>query len=91
MQEFVKISGDDKVAVALKPLPAGSVLDVDGIKIRLQEEIPQGHKFALCRIGEGETVVKYGFPIGVATEEIVPGTWIHTHNLRTGLGQVLAL
>lgn len=88
MQEFVKISGDDKVAVALKPLPAGSVLDVDGIKIRLQEEIPQGHKFALCRIGEGETVVKYGFPIGVATEEIVPGTWIHTHNLRTGLGEI---
>lgn len=88
MREFVKINGDDKVAVALKPLPAGSILDVDGTRIQLEEEIPQGHKFALCRIGEGETVVKYGFPIGIATKEILPGAWIHTHNLRTGLGEI---
>ncbi len=88
MREFVKIRRDDTVAVALKPLFAGRVLDVDGTRIRLMEEIPQGHKFALCRIGEGEAVIKYGSPIGFATAQIAPGEWVHTHNLRTGLGEI---
>lgn len=89
MQTFLKIHPDDKVAVALKPLSAGDVLTVDGIEITLLEDIPQGHKFALCPLAENESVIKYGSPIGVAKEAIRPGAWIHTHNMKTGLGDLL--
>ena len=90
MQTFLKIHPDDKVAVALKPLSAGDVLTVDGIKITLLEDIPQGHKFALCPLDENELVIKYGSPIGVTKTAIQPGGWIHTHNMKTRLGDLLS-
>ena len=89
MQNFLKIHSGDKVAVALKPLDAGSVLKVEENEIILLESIPQGHKFALCDIAEGESVIKYGAPIGIAKENIAKGAWVHTHNMKTGLGEVL--
>jgi altronate hydrolase len=89
MQTFLKIHPDDKVSVALQPLSAGEVLVVEGEKITLLEDIPQGHKFALCTISEGEPVIKYGSPIGVALREIHPGAWVHTHNMKTSLGDLL--
>lgn len=89
MKTFLKIHPNDKVAVALKPLSAGDVLTVDGSKIILLEDIPQGHKFALCPMEESEPVVKYGSPIGVTKTAIQPGAWVHTHNMKTGLGDLL--
>lgn len=89
MQTFLKIHPDDKVAVALRPLSAGSECDVDGCIVTLLEDIPQGHKFALCPISKGEAIIKYGCPIGVAKEDIEKGSWIHTHNIKTGLGDIL--
>ena len=44
---------------------------------------------ALCDIQEGEQVIKYGCPIGNAREPIKKGAWIHTHNIKTGLGELL--
>ena len=89
MQTFLKIHPDDKVAVALKPLSAGDVLTVDGKDITLLEDIPQGHKFALCPLAINEPVIKYGSPIGLTKEAVQPGAWIHTHNMKTGLGDLL--
>ncbi len=89
MQNFLKIHPKDKVAVALKMLPAGGILNVEGEEITLRADIPQGHKFALCDIAEGEAVIKYGAAIGIATEDIARGEWVHTHNMKTGLGDVL--
>ena len=40
---------------------------------------------AIAPIKEGENVIKYGFPIGHATADAVPGTWMHTHNIHTNL------
>ena len=48
-----------------------------------------GHKYACAAIRGGEAVVKYGFPIGYATCDIVEGEHVHTHNLRTGLSGTL--
>lgn len=46
----------------------------------------RGHdKIALCDIAAGEKVIKYGFPIGVATRNIRAGEWVHTHNLASDL------
>jgi altronate hydrolase len=51
----------------------------------LSAAVPPGHKIATRSIPAGEPVVKYGFPIGRAIEEIPAGAWVHSHNLATGL------
>lgn len=89
MQEIIKINGNDNVAVALKPIAKGTTLDVAGISVVTIEDVPQGHKFAIKPIKKGEAVVKYGFRIGYAQEDIEAGTWIHTHNVKTALGELL--
>ncbi|MFW6676803.1 UxaA family hydrolase [Lacrimispora sp. AGF001] len=89
MQDFIKINSEDNVAVALKPLASGSAIEVDGTAVILLEDIPQGHKFALTDIPAGSSVIKYGCAIGIAKENIGTGAWIHTHNLKTGLGDLL--
>ncbi|MCR2023744.1 UxaA family hydrolase, partial [Blautia pseudococcoides] len=89
MQDFIKINREDMAAVALKPLEKGTSITVDNREITLLEDIPQGHKFALCDIVKGTPVVKYGATIGYAKEDILKGNWIHVHNLKTSLGEVL--
>ena len=89
MKTFIKIHPSDSVAVALAPLPAGTALQVAGQTVTLLEDIPQGHKFALTDIPRGEAVIKYGAPIGAAQADIPAGGWVHTHNVKTGLGDVL--
>lgn len=90
MQDIVKINQNDNVAVALRPLNEGETLDVAGEKVTLVQDIPQGHKFALRAIAQGEEVVKYGFRIGYAKEAIEKGAWVHVHNVKTALGDVLS-
>lgn len=93
MQDFLKINENDKVVVALKTIPAGETVtvDVQGEKrqITALEEIPAGHKMAVCDIPAGEEVIKYGYRIGNAKEDIRAGAWVHTHNLKTALGDLL--
>jgi len=83
--EFIKITPNDNVAVALVDLKAGT--EVCGVT--LVEDIPAGHKFALKQIAEGETVRKYNNPIGHATSDIAPGAWVHTHTMKTNLDGLL--
>ena len=55
---------------------------LDNVEVR-----DDGHKYALRPIAAGENVVKYGMPIGRATEPIAPGEHVHVHNVRTNLDQ----
>ncbi len=93
MQNFIKINDNDNVVVALKTIPAGEWLEVpdhgEVRKIAALEEIPPGHKMAVREIPEGGQVIKYGYRIGHAKENIPAGAWIHTHNLATALGDLL--
>lgn len=94
MQDFLKINDNDNVIVALNAIPAGTVVKVSGadgsvLEVVAAEEIPAGHKMALCDIPEGGEVIKYGYRIGNAKEEIKTGAWIHTHNVKTALGDLL--
>lgn len=90
MQDFIKIHEDDNVIVALKTIAAGETVTVDGEKITAKEEIPAGHKMAVCDRKAGDPVIKYGCQIGLAKEEIGKGQWIHTHNIKTALGELLS-
>lgn len=89
MQDFIRIHEDDNVAVALRPIAAGESLTVGPYQVTTLEEIPQGHKFALKPVVAGSEVVKYGFRIGYAKEDIPAGGWVHVHNLKTALGDLL--
>ncbi len=89
MQDFIRIHEDDNVAVALRPIAPGENLTVGQYQVTVGEEIPQGHKFALKPIAKGEEVIKYGFRIGYAKEDVAAGGWVHVHNLKTALGDLL--
>lgn len=89
MAEFVHINPEDNVAVSIRPISAGSELKVDGISVRLREDIPQGHKFALFSLKKGADIIKYGCRIGHATREIAAGEWVHSHNMATNLSAEL--
>lgn len=80
----LRLHPDDDVAVAVRPLTAGEI--VDGLTVAC--DIPAGHKIALKPVAVGGRVRKYGQVIGAATVAIAPGDWVHTQNL--GIGDVSA-
>lgn len=82
MKLLVHIHPDDNVAVAPQDIAAGT--REDGLVFAA---IPAGHKAALRRIACGEPVIKYGFPIGLATTDIAPGEHVHVHNVRSALAE----
>jgi len=84
-KKVLKIHDLDNVAVALIDLEAGDKMALDGIEITATEHIRRGHKVAIEKIFEGANVTKYGHPIGHATSQILPGQWVHSHNLETNL------
>lgn len=89
MQTFIRIHPGDSVAVALQPLAARYCYLGGRKSTHPAGGHPQGHKFALIPIRAGEPVIKYGAPIGTAAADILPGSWVHTANLKTGLGDIL--
>lgn len=57
----------------------------DNVEVRAD-----GQKYALCEIGAGADVIKYGFPIGAAKRCIAVGERVSPENLRSklaGLGE----
>lgn len=85
MNDILRIHGADSVVVALRTLEPGDVAEGNGFSAAVRERIPKGHKLALRRIEKGESVLKYGLPIGRAKEAIEPGCWVHSHNMESQL------
>ena len=83
--KWIRIHPDDNVVVALEDIRQGEKLEELGVSAC--EDIARGHKMALREIRAGESVVKYGNPIGLAKCDIAPGAWVHVHNVRTGLSE----
>ncbi|MBR3367066.1 MAG: altronate dehydratase [Lachnospiraceae bacterium] len=84
---LIHIHPSDNVAVALQPIAKGETLTVDGITVTASEDITRGHKIALTDIAEGGEIIKYGNCIAIAKAPITKGSWVHTHNVRTGLSE----
>jgi altronate dehydratase len=52
--------------------------------LQVRQTIPAGHKIAIIKIDPGAPILRYGQPIGIATQSILPGDWVHSHNLDVG-------
>lgn len=67
---------------------------MDTVRINVKDnvavDLQSGHKFALTDIKKGDAVIKYGYPIGTATEDISEGEKVHSHNMKTNLGDLLS-
>ena len=75
---------EDNCATSLTDIPKDEVIQNNGNKtIKINHDIPMGHKFALKNINKGDLIKKYGQIIGVAIEDIKVGDWIHTHNIKS--------
>ena len=80
---LIRLGPEDNVLVLATGLAGGTRLTVDGIEVTLPQPLGLGHKVAAREISAGETIVKYGAPIGVATEAIAPGAHVHVQNMRS--------
>jgi len=80
---LVRLADTDNVLMIATALNAGEALQVAGETITLPSPLSLGHKIAARAIAAGETILKYNFPIGVATADISLGAHVHVHNVRS--------
>jgi altronate hydrolase len=73
----LRLSPNDNVVVAIDQIGLGDTAAgwVAG------ERVPRGHKMAIAAIALNEPVRKYGQIIGFASKAILPGQWVHEHNV----------
>ena len=86
---FLKINPADSVVVCLAPKKKGDIIDVDGKQIIVNQDTPAGHKVLIKDAKEGEDIVKYGYPIGHARQDLKAGDWVNENNLKTNLSGTL--
>lgn len=75
----IKINKNDNVIITVNALQPGAVIMENMI---VNENIPQGHKIALCDIAEGEPIIRYGVILGYALQQIKKGEWINEHLMK---------
>lgn len=77
-QRALRLHERDNIAVALTSLTLGSNVEQN---LQVSEHINSGHKIATRDISSGESIIKYGNVIGVATSDIKKGHHVHEHNV----------
>ena len=87
MLKLAKLINDkDNVITALADIVTNEEVKVrrkgEEMIYRCNQDIPFGHKIAIEDLKKGEKIIKYGEPIGSATQDIKKGDWVHTHNVR---------
>lgn len=82
-QKVIQLSKKDNVAVAVTNLHKGDILQFDGRKLQVEENIDFGHKVSLTDLKAGQDIIKYGEVIGTATHDIPAGHHVHIHNIKS--------
>ena len=82
---YLKINPADSVVVCLQPKKKGDVIDIDGRQVIVNQDTPAGHKILIKDTAQGEDIIKYGYPIGHAKEDLKAGDWVNEENLKTNL------
>ncbi len=84
-RDLIQVHPADTVAVALRAVAAGERLTVAGAEIVALQDVAQGHKLALTAHQPGDSIIKYGHPIGIAKAALAPGQHVHSAELATAL------
>ena len=66
-------SDGDNVAITTRRVERGTEVGHEGRSYRLGHTILEGHRFALRDIGQGEALLSWGLPFGLATRDIAAG------------------
>ena len=82
-EKFIVMHLKDNCATCLVALAENESVELLGREIIIKQQIPTGHKFALNEIKKGDNIIKYGEIIGIATDDIHIGEWIHVHNIKS--------
>jgi hypothetical protein len=77
------LSPQDNVLVAREAIARGTAVMMGGSAVTLAIDVPRGHKVARVPIAPGDCILKYGAPIGIATQAIAKGEHTHVHNIRS--------
>ncbi len=78
-KNVLRLHAADDVVIATRPLAVGTVVAEENIVCK--DAIAPGHKLAVRDIAHGSPVKRYGQIIGFASEPILAGQQVHTHNL----------
>ena len=87
---FIKINPADSVVVCLRPLNKGEAIEVDNKTITILQDTPAGHKVLITDAPKDTNIIKYGYPIGHALEDLKAGQWVNENNLKTNLSGTLS-
>ncbi|KPK77471.1 MAG: dehydratase [Gemmatimonas sp. SM23_52] len=89
MHKFLIHNEGDDVGVATEDIRRGEevtgvYMDTEGtITLVARGDIPLSHKIAVNEIPAGGAVTEYRVKIGLATQEIAAGDYVHVHNIRS--------
>jgi hypothetical protein len=88
---LLMLAPGDSVYVLRAAIDAGEAIMVDGQQVVVEKRIGMGHKLAAKAMGPEDKVIKYGAPIGSATQPIAIGEHVHLHNLKSDYTPTYAL
>jgi (2R)-sulfolactate sulfo-lyase subunit alpha len=80
---------EDNVGVATKDIKSEEVVigvcleKNEEIKLLSNHDISLGHKIAIEDVEVGDNIIEYDEIIGVATNNIKKGDWVHIHNIKS--------
>jgi len=80
---LLRLHLQDNVLTVITNFELGETVWISGQPVALAQRLPFGYKVAAGPIAVGEKIIKYGVPIGSATQPIARGELVHTHNLKS--------
>ena len=86
---FLQINKGDNVVVCLRPINAGEEIKIGNHAVQALRNTPAGHKILLCDTPKDKPIIKYGYPIGRAKENLKAGEWVNENNIQTNLSGTL--
>ncbi len=76
---------EDNVAIATRRLEAGAEIAISGQRWRVDHTVLIGHRFAVRPIAQGEELLSWERPFGVATRAIRPGEYVCNREMLDAL------
>lgn len=83
MSKLMRIHESDNVLVVKNSILPGDEEQVGDRVITFEKGLDFGHKVADKDLRKGDKIIKFGIPIGSATEDIPLGSHVHLHNLKS--------